>query len=360
MSTFKDRADAARRRNAQKSTGPKTEAGKAKSRENALKHGLSGSGVVLTQELKDLQEERVYKIGARVGRYDHHSGTIEKDLALASLRVDACRNALRRRVVEQWDAERRLAVAQLAEELSKHPERVSIELECTTQGASWMIERLVFLADSLRKRGTWTEEEESLAFDLLGVPKLERRREDEPFVAEETLAAVESEIERLRALRDEVLDPTDAAERLEAELGVPHDQSDAARLYRRYEAENERKYLKLSKEAHLEVQRGQAPDMPQSMKLKSKPKTNHYEGALTSAKYGRESTTPPVGTKAPAAPVATASQAGAEVSAIPPMVIPADFRDEAGVKPWPSYDLYGSYGLTPPDTTATGPSRAGP
>jgi hypothetical protein len=310
-----------------------------------------------------MQEERLYRIGAKIGRYDHHSASIEKDLALASLRVDACRNAMRRRVVEQWDTERRLAVARLGEELSKHPERVSIELERTTQGASWMIERWEFLADSLRKRGTWTKEEESLAFDLVGAPQLERRREDEPFVAEETLAAVESEIARLQSLKDDVLDPTDADERLEAELGVPHDQSDAARLYRRYEAQNERKYMKLSKEAQLEVQRGQAPEMPVSMKLKTKAKTNYYEDAVVSARTRQQAaapSAPPIVSKAPAAPVATTPQAAGEVSVVPPMVVPADFRKEAGVKPWPSYDLYESYGYPPPGPTSTGPPRAGP
>ena len=41
---------AANRANAQKSTGPKTEAGKARSRANALKHGLTGAGVALPGE----------------------------------------------------------------------------------------------------------------------------------------------------------------------------------------------------------------------------------------------------------------------------------------------------------------------
>ena len=41
---------AANRANARKSTGPRTEAGKARSRANALKHGLTGAGVALPSE----------------------------------------------------------------------------------------------------------------------------------------------------------------------------------------------------------------------------------------------------------------------------------------------------------------------
>ena len=41
---------AANRRNAQLSTGPKTAAGKARARANAVKHGLTGAGVALPTE----------------------------------------------------------------------------------------------------------------------------------------------------------------------------------------------------------------------------------------------------------------------------------------------------------------------
>ena len=48
----------ANRRNAQKSTGPTTDEGKAISRRNALKHGLTGQGVALPDELKQVSNKR--------------------------------------------------------------------------------------------------------------------------------------------------------------------------------------------------------------------------------------------------------------------------------------------------------------
>src|SRR5262245_35470237 len=50
--TVSDARVQANRLNAQKSTGPRTEAGKARSRENGLKHGLAGSGVVLPEGMR--------------------------------------------------------------------------------------------------------------------------------------------------------------------------------------------------------------------------------------------------------------------------------------------------------------------
>ena len=40
----------ANRRNAQRSSGPKTQEGKERSRRNGLKHGLTGAGIVLPLE----------------------------------------------------------------------------------------------------------------------------------------------------------------------------------------------------------------------------------------------------------------------------------------------------------------------
>ena len=54
-----DRQLAANRANAQKSTGPKTEAGKNTARENAIKHGMTASRVLLPHESEDAYLERL-------------------------------------------------------------------------------------------------------------------------------------------------------------------------------------------------------------------------------------------------------------------------------------------------------------
>src|ERR1041385_702305 len=51
-----DRQIAANRANAQKSTGPKTEGGKSRSRRNAYRHGLAAESVVTV-----LEDDRAYK-----------------------------------------------------------------------------------------------------------------------------------------------------------------------------------------------------------------------------------------------------------------------------------------------------------
>jgi hypothetical protein len=49
----------ASRENGKKSQGPTTEEGKKKSRQNALKHGLAGQGIVLPDDLKQEVEAEI-------------------------------------------------------------------------------------------------------------------------------------------------------------------------------------------------------------------------------------------------------------------------------------------------------------
>src|SRR5262245_45504762 len=252
----------ARRENARKSTGPKTEAGKARSRANSVNHGLTGSGIVLSPEMQALYDQRRRSLRARVRRSDNNSVRVEDEAVLASLRLDACRIAQRRRIEQNWDSDRQLAVLGLARELSERPEEASIRLEQMAHGAAWKLERWQALAVALEDHGAWTPEEITQALDLMGIPKNERPAPDAACDGETCRSLLDLHRERLQALKAEVLDPSDESERLEAMLGVPHDQSKEANLYRRYEAENWRKYMALTKQLNLRVRKGDTPPPP--------------------------------------------------------------------------------------------------
>ena len=69
---------AANRRNAEKSTGPRTDAGKRRSRRNALRHGLCAETVV--EILEDVEDYKAFEL-AIASEYDAQSA-VERELIL--------------------------------------------------------------------------------------------------------------------------------------------------------------------------------------------------------------------------------------------------------------------------------------
>ena len=80
----------ANRLNALKSTGPKSPEGKERSRGNALKHGLTGAGVVIA----DAEAAEVERLGRSLQRELKPSGdlgrTLVRRMALMAVRMDRC------------------------------------------------------------------------------------------------------------------------------------------------------------------------------------------------------------------------------------------------------------------------------
>jgi hypothetical protein len=68
----------ANRRNAQHSTGPKTEAGKKRSRRNALRHGLSAETVI--GMLEDAEDYKAFEASVAAGF--QASTAVERELVL--------------------------------------------------------------------------------------------------------------------------------------------------------------------------------------------------------------------------------------------------------------------------------------
>src|SRR5258708_8385547 len=120
---------AANRRNAQMSTGPKTEEGKRKSRANSLKHGLCAS-VVVAEDPKLVQQRASDWFDALKPQNEFQSWLVD-EVAILSIRIDRCERMERRaRDVKAikaelcWEDDRRLDAVRLGGLLPKRPGRV--------------------------------------------------------------------------------------------------------------------------------------------------------------------------------------------------------------------------------------------
>jgi len=235
----------ANRRNAQKSTGPKTREGKSRIRENALKHGLTASPNALTPELfraaQAYWDDLVIDHQPR-GRYQRLLLS-EAALALAQLeRLPVEREYHRMldqsRAANSWNKDRSDEAGRLGERLARQPSRTVERLGRTAHGAAWMIRRWQALLETLEAGDAWSEEQRAMAQALLGLdPELltpaSRIGEETP--ADQLRELTTKELERWTALKAERLDPLDDLERQLAVSGAAFEDSPTARRFHRYE-----------------------------------------------------------------------------------------------------------------------------
>src|SRR3981081_4740662 len=85
----------ANRLNALKSTGPKTEEGKAISRANALKHGLTAT-VIKTPEEAEAATNRTHAGHSALKPWDNVESWVVEEIAIVSLRIERADRAGRR------------------------------------------------------------------------------------------------------------------------------------------------------------------------------------------------------------------------------------------------------------------------
>jgi hypothetical protein len=166
----------ANRRNARLSTGPKTPEGKARSRANALKHGLCASVVVA--EDADAVETRTREWYAALHPQNmYHMWMLDK-AAVTSLRLDRSER-MERRVRDKrslraelcWDDDRKLEAARLGANLRSNPDETVEMLKRTPQGCEWLMSRWAMLAHVADVKQGWTLDQKRLAFDLLATPE---------------------------------------------------------------------------------------------------------------------------------------------------------------------------------------------
>lgn len=239
-----------------RATGPTSEAGRKVVSHNAMRHGLSGSGMLLPTE------------EARAAELNEHALTIEmapssaleamfiKQMAVYQVKAEqaaAMQIEMRAGLAEKskffWNDERRLEVLELAEKLGKNPEGVTQKLLLTKQGVQWIVSRWRLLIMTIETVGDWNAEQRSLALDLMGLSETFRQTVPIPFDhADAAIQAklrrdmAEREIARLEKLVEDYFLTIDGNLQHRAELGMEPLANRELKLLRRYERDARRRF----------------------------------------------------------------------------------------------------------------------
>ena len=248
MTSVSQRRIDANRRNALRSTGPKSAEGKAQSRRNSLVHGLAGAGVVLFERETEALRARAEECRVALGPVDAFEVGLVETVAVESLRIERCRAEERltrdfraRRAEHCWDDERKAVIAREARALAGRPAETAMGLASSAPGCDWLIDRWKMLGYALDCNGKWTDAQQTLALDLLGIdpdlralPSLLDDAEG-PDGLGFRFELVENQLGRLNDRKEQVLDAIEAEMREAVMQGLDVVADPALTLIRRYE-----------------------------------------------------------------------------------------------------------------------------
>ncbi len=160
---------AANRSNALQSTGPKTVAGKDASRRNALKHGLTGQGVVIPGEDEHEVALRVAALEDQlVPEGDILAALLVRQVAIASIRVErayrhetALAAERMRRAADVYDDGRKVLAEQILGEIRLDPVTTRRRLMAAPEGVDALLGRLRALREQAEPRSfvAWDDAE---------------------------------------------------------------------------------------------------------------------------------------------------------------------------------------------------------
>ncbi|QDV38538.1 hypothetical protein [Tautonia plasticadhaerens] len=282
MKTPSEKQVEANRRNAMRSTGPRTEAGKARSRMNGLVHGMAAEVVV--------REEDRPRYQAELDRWDRDAGpcnAVERHLirraAVGAVRADRIERAREENrgtaahdAAERWRKRRQARARKLAQTLALDPSNVLPDLESSAFGCDWLIGRWQALDALLRVGAPWDQLRLTRTQHLLGLPEgtpapdadpalralwilaeacspgritrlprvseAEARLPAEPGAARQALRAmVAGQLDRVERLRDDAWQAVEGPEcRSVAVAAAAADTAPDAQLHHRYEVASDR------------------------------------------------------------------------------------------------------------------------
>jgi hypothetical protein len=275
----------ANRRNSLLSKGPTSPSGKAISRRNSLKHGLTGAGIVLPTDDAAEVARRFGALEAEMNPRSELARMLVNRVASLSLRMEHCveheaRNSAHRmrHAVETFDDQRLAEIEKTLSWIATEPATHARRLRGTPEGIDRLADDLMRLKEALAHpdgtRWDWTHCEhfhhltgrrrlevpvtrpraltEAIegnfkhleAADGAGLADFERRC----WAAGTLVKLIEAEIESLKALRATLDHETIALDRAEAPHRAMFDHSPSATLLRKYEASAERGFFRALKE----------------------------------------------------------------------------------------------------------------
>jgi hypothetical protein len=179
---------AANRENARKSTGPRSDAGKDRSRLNGLTHGMRSEAILLPgedPEVLDARREAWLREWQPEGEVE--LGYLETAL-IASWRVDRCLRhetaTLTKQILDardDLDETEQEDVARLATRLFEgvDPTGVFYQLRRTVTGCGWLLGRWKLLKALLDARKYWDTTEREHALNLIGKSSTDMFRDQE-------------------------------------------------------------------------------------------------------------------------------------------------------------------------------------
>ncbi len=279
---------AANRQNALRSTGPKTVEGKARSRANSVKHGLTGAGIALPNEDAQQIEQRFAAIQEELAPQTVLGSFYAHQMALMTVRAQrstrheaAALAACIRQAEQQFATDRAAEVNTLIVSIVDNPVHRRPLLLATPEGTNALIQGLLTLQARLTDSGPgWNQHDGRRAVAYFGI-QAERIPSTQVQILTETIVRnpesrapaavvmrelIQAEVERLQAHRATLDHAAIAQARAEAVERALFDfaASKAAGLVRRYEAASSRELSRALREFRL-VEADVSGDEPEAL-----------------------------------------------------------------------------------------------
>jgi hypothetical protein len=146
--------------NAQKSTGPRSEAGKERARRNALKHGLTATQLILPDEKPEAIDALAQALNESMNPQNAAEDLCVQQAAVAALRMErivAAEAAIVsdqvRHAQTQWDYEQTTRLLEAIRMLREDPAMACVKLKSFGMGVAWMLAQWKDIDNILDARG---------------------------------------------------------------------------------------------------------------------------------------------------------------------------------------------------------------